>query len=120
DSIRAAAAGAGSGFVSPSTQAAQRQGATDTAVRATQPPQDIPGSMVYGALFIGSSCRGAALSINGVRIGTIGGGTMRRTPVVVGEARISVRTLGGARWDTVMTVEAGREYRVGMRPLRCR
>jgi len=92
----------------------------ETLVNAPRGPETIPGSMVYGRIHIGSRCRGAGLIINGEAPRAIGGGTLRPIPVLAGPVRIRVRTVAGGTWDTVFTVEAGREYEIGMRPLRCR
>ncbi|HRQ79008.1 MAG TPA: hypothetical protein PLY94_10435, partial [Gemmatimonadaceae bacterium] len=127
DSIRAAAAAAGvasaAGLRDPAgaTQAAGNvRGATDTATPATRPPQQIPGAMVYATVFIGSRCRGVSLRVNGARPTNIGGGSVREIPVLAGRAELQVRTLRGEAWDTVMTVEAGRRYPIGILPLNCR
>lgn len=102
--------------------AAMRAGAagnTDTAVAATQPPQTIPQSFVYGTVLIGSRCPSAVLYVDGAAERPIGQRGIQELRQVAGSVTLRVRTLSGARWDTTFTVTAGREHRIGFRPLRC-
>lgn len=90
----------------------------ETAVPAPAPPAEIPSTMVFGVVRIGSNCPGPVLLVNGQARRLV-----RRRLLDVqqlsGEVRLSVRTLGRARWDTTMTVESGVTYTIGLRPLRC-
>ncbi|MBA3854415.1 serine/threonine-protein kinase [Pseudogemmatithrix spongiicola] len=126
----AAASGAASANVptaregaSPATANQRGAGANaprDTAVRAPREPQTIPGSMVYGKIYVGSNCRGAAVVVANAPPRRIPPGTTVALEVLAGETRFVVGTVAGARWDTTFTVVAGSNHRLGMRPLRCR
>lgn len=91
----------------------------ETIVRAPREPEPIPSSMVYGTLHIGSGCRDAMLILGDADPRRMPRDSTLRLPVLAGELRVVVDVAAGARWDSTLTVVAGRDYRLGMRPLRC-
>lgn len=108
------------GGIPPEEQdAIGRRNTGDTAVRATPGPQPIPGSLVYATVYIGSDCANASLSLNGSPLRGLGP-TPAQIPVLAGDVRLTLHVGELQRWDTLMTVEAGREYRIGVRPGECR
>ncbi len=90
----------------------------DTAVRAPALPNEIPSSMIYGTVRIGSNCPTATLYV-GELVRPIGRMGLQDIGQLSGSVRLEVRTRAGARWDTTMTVESGVTYTLGNRPLRC-
>lgn len=91
----------------------------DTLVAAPRAPETIPGSMVYGQVHIGSTCRDAVLLIGDADPRRLPADSTLRLPVLAGPLRVAVRAGGGAGWDSTFTVVAGTDHRLGMRPLRC-
>ncbi len=91
---------------------------TETAVPAPQPPQPIPGTLVYGRILIGSRCPGAVLYL-GDDVRPLTTRTLQDLQRIAGPVTIRVRTLAGINWDTTFTVEAGTQHRIGVRPVRC-
>jgi serine/threonine-protein kinase len=99
-------------------EARRRAASAPTAVPAPAPPAEIPSTMVFGVVRIGSNCPGAVLLVNG-EVREIVRRRILDVQQLSGRVRLEVRTLSGIRWDTTLTVASGVTHTIGFRPARC-
>lgn len=79
---------------------------------ATPEPAPAP---TFGTVFIGSRIPGSGLYVNDER--PVLARAMRELKLPPGPVRLSIRSTRCPTWDTTFTVVAGREHRIGWRPM---